>query len=97
MIADSAKGLAGLARYSERGVKDHLMLMLKGKAMQYGFAVAYIIAGALLGAPAGQEFKAGVLAANQVCHLQDCNFRPRLPLRCGIPRSCPCRKEANQV
>lgn len=43
-----------------------LMVVLSGNVMEYGFSIAYILAGALLGAPAGQEFKAALLASNQV-------------------------------
>lgn len=41
------------------------MVVLGGNVMEYGFAMAYTLAGALLGAPPGQEFKAALVASNQ--------------------------------
>lgn len=40
--------------------------MFRGELLEYGLSVAYSLAGALLGVPPGQEFRAAVQAAERV-------------------------------
>ena len=57
---------AGIKRRGIHGILPSLNIVLGGKVIEYSLSIAYIIAGALLGAPPGREFFAGVQAANQV-------------------------------
>lgn len=43
-------------------------MILNGTAPLYLLSTMYVVAGALLGAPAGVEFTAAIQAAEQVCH-----------------------------
>ncbi len=55
-----------MKRRSVHGVIQPLKIVVNGQLVEYGFSIMYIIAGALLGAPAGQEFTAAVSAATEV-------------------------------
>ncbi len=44
-------------------------MILNGTAPLYLLSTMYVVAGALLGAPAGVEFTTAIQAANQVCYL----------------------------
>jgi pheromone shutdown protein TraB len=43
-----------------------LQLVFRGELLEYGLSVAYSLAGALLGVPPGQEFRAAIQAAERV-------------------------------
>jgi pheromone shutdown protein TraB len=56
----------GVQRVAHGGVLKPLQLVFRGELLEYGLGVAYSLAGALLGVPPGQEFRAAIQAAERV-------------------------------